>query len=139
MLSHTLKIFSYPRAIGGLHVGRRAGARSVRAGCAPRTRAREVGRPVRPFSSRSGLLELRGRAAGERRHALRGPQVRRAFPAHLRSLARRVISRGGEKFRRALQFAFSKAEIKRSADHKEDAIFPESGARVQEPIAVTSS
>ena len=71
-----------------LHVGRRDGARRVRAGCAPRARARGAGRPVRPFSSRSGLPELRGRAAGGRRHARRGLQVRSASSAQLKALAR---------------------------------------------------
>lgn len=76
-----------------LRAGRRAGCTSRdvpgRAVCAPSARSvRARGRPVRPFSSRSGLPELRGRAAGGRRHARRGPQVRRASPAHLRALAR---------------------------------------------------
>ena len=76
-----------------LRAGRRAGCTPEdvpgRAVCAPGARSvRARGRPVRPFSSRSGLPELRGRAAGGRRHARRGPQVRRASPAHLRALAR---------------------------------------------------
>ena len=83
-----------------LRAGRRAGCTSGdlpgRAVCAPAARSlrargagslRAQGWPVPPFSSWSGLPELRGRAGG-RRHARRCPQVRRASPAHLRALAR---------------------------------------------------
>ena len=70
-----------PRKTCRLHVGRRAGARRVRAGCAPFVRARGAGRPVRPCSSRSSLPKLRGRAAGGRRHTRHGPHERRASPA----------------------------------------------------------
>ena len=91
------------RKTRGLHAGRRAACMPEdvplarrktcreRAVCAPnarRVRASGAGRPVWPFSSRSSLPDFRGRAAGGRRHARRGPQVRRASPAHLRALAR---------------------------------------------------
>ena len=79
-----------------LHAARRAGctpegvpgARRVHAVRAPCKRASRASRPVRPFSSRSGPLELRGLFAGGRRHARRGPQEHRASPALLRALAK---------------------------------------------------
>ena len=130
------------RETRGLHAGRRAGARRVRAGCAPRVRARGAGRPVRPFSSRSGLPELRGQAAGGRRHARRGSQERGASPALLRALARLEPKPGRREVPPGFAFLFRRQK-ESGAKHtkKQDATVQESGARVcvQEPTAAESS
>jgi len=127
-----------------LRAGRRAGCTSRdvpgRAVCAPSARSvRARGRPVRPFSSRSGLPELRGRAAGGRRHARRGPQVRRASPAHLRALARLEPKPGRKEVPPGFAVRFQRQKkAKRSTQRRRDG----SGvrrARVQEPTAVESS
>ena len=127
-----------------LRAGRRASCTSRdvpgRAVCAPSARSvRARGRPVRPFSSRSGLPELRGRAAGGRRHARRGPQVRRASPAHLRALARLEPEPGRKEVPPGFAVRFQRQKkAKRSTQRRRDG----SGvrrARVQEPTAVESS
>ena len=127
-----------------LRAGRRAGCTSQdvpgRAVCAPSARCvRARGRPVRPFSSRSGLPELRGRAAGGRRHARRGPRVRRASPAHLRALARLEPKPGRKEVPPGFAVRFQRQrKAKRSTQRRRDG----SGvrrARVQEPTAVESS
>ena len=58
-------------------------ARRVRAVC-----ARGAGRSGLSLLARVSQSSAVVRAAGGRRHARRGPQVRRASPAHLRALAR---------------------------------------------------
>ena len=58
-------------------------ARRVRAAC-----ARGAGRSGLSLLAQVSQSSAVGRAAGGRRHARRGPQVRRASPAHLRALAR---------------------------------------------------
>ena len=118
------------RKTRGLHAGRRAACMPEdvplarrktcreRAVCAPnarRVRASGAGRPVWPFSSRSSLPDFRGRAAGGRRHARRGPQEHRASPALLRALARLEPKPGREK----VPPGFSEVERKRSEAHKE--------------------
>ena len=128
-----------------LRAGRRAGCTSRdvpgRAVCAPSARSvRARGRPVRPFSSRSGLPELRGRAAGGRRHARRGPQVRRASPAHLRALARLEPKPGRKEVPPGFAVRFRRQKESEAKHTKKTRRFKsQARARVQEPTAVESS
>ena len=126
------------RRAGCTPLARRAGctpedvprARAVRAVRAPCRRASKAGRPVWPFSSRSGFPELRGRAAGGRRHARRGPQEHRASPALLRALARLEPKPGRREVPPGFAVLFQKQE-ESGAKHtkKRDASVRESGAR----------
>ena len=126
------------RKTRGKHVGGRAsctpqdvpGACRVRARRAPCARVSRAGRPVRPFSSRSGLPELRGRAAGGRRHARRGPQECGASLALLRALARLEPKPGRREVPPGFAVLFQKQKGS-GAKHtkKQDASVRESGAR----------
>ena len=83
--------------------------------CLRQVRALEgARRPVWPFSSRSGLPELRGLAAGRRRHAWQRPQVRRASLANLRALARPELKPGQREVTLGFGVLFPKREKRRA-------------------------
>ena len=70
------------------------------------------------------------RATGSRRHARRGPQVRRSSPAHLRALAKLEPKPEAKGSSPELCGSLSEAERKRSEAHKEDTTIQGPGARV---------
>ena len=109
-------------------------ARRVRAAC-----ARGAGRSGLSLLAQVSQSSAVGRAAGGRRHARRGPQVRRASPAHLRALARLEPEPGRKEVLPGFAVRFQRQKkAKRSAQRRRDG----SGvrrARVQEPTAVESS
>ena len=109
-------------------------ARRVRAAC-----ARGAGRSGLSLLAQVSQSSAVGRAAGGRRHARRGPQVRRASPAHLRALARLEPKPGRKEVPPGFAVRFQRQKkAKRSTQRRRDG----SGvrrARVQEPTAVESS
>ena len=122
------------RKTRGLHVARRAGARRVRAVC-----AHGAGRSGLSLLARVSQSSAVVRAAGGRRHARRGPQVRRASPAHLRALAKLEPKPGRREVPPGFAVRFRRQkEAKRSTHGRRDGSRVRR-ARVQEPTAVESS